>query len=76
MHRHTGTSADAELLIELRCRCLGRQYKIAVEAAEIAVDALARSDRLDAVYGGGLALINELGDLDAARLDQLGIAVI
>ena len=53
-----------------------RGKQVAVEPAEVAVDGVPVHDRLDAIDGGGLALLEEFRRLEAAQADQGAEAVV
>ena len=68
--------AGIKLRVEIGSRGLRRQHKVAVKALKIALDCFACANRLDAVYGGGLTLINDQRGVDAAGIDQVGVTVV
>src|SRR5436189_2831225 len=68
--------AAIKLHVEIGSRGLRRQHEVAVKALETALDCFACANRLDAVYGGGLTLINDPRGVDAAGVDQVGVTVV
>src|SRR3954447_10511047 len=75
-YRHARFGAGGQLVIKRGSRCAGREEQIAIKALKIASDAFVRLDRLNAIYRGGLALINNSRSIEPACFDQVGITIV
>ncbi len=74
--RHADLLGRLELLVDDAGICAWHMKEMAIEPPEVAVDAEVLHVAFDAVDGGGLALIPELGRLLATAADQLVEPVI
>jgi hypothetical protein len=74
--REPDLPGSVEFLVEQRDFSPGAEEQVAVQALEVAVDALLARDLLDAVNGGGLGLVDLPRLVETPQLDQLVVPVV